>query len=224
MKLHVIAVICAISACPISGQLKQWLDQTASTPEAVSQLESHVTHIARTADDFLNFPDHSQQLQRNFTAAEVSKCMGRNGGCVYIIYDGKVLDLTDFLPHHSGGADVLLQQAGSDATAAMRASGMPPQVFDVFLQKFVIGNLVSSKSQSEESASSVPTTMKLVRIRSPRANRNCGWLINYMGLCDYMIRFNKLYEEYKVLAMNIYAQTSARYNKFVHRNNITVLK
>ncbi|KAJ8728491.1 hypothetical protein PYW07_006187 [Mythimna separata] len=98
--------------------------------------------LARYAEDFEAFPDKSKQVQRNFTLAEVRRCDGQGGGCLYVVYDGQVLDLTEFAPYHLGGTHTLHKYAGQDATAAMLAAGMPAQVFDVFLKRFIVGRLL----------------------------------------------------------------------------------
>ncbi|XP_026736482.1 fatty acid desaturase 1-like [Trichoplusia ni] len=111
--------------------------------QAAEQAKGQMTdNFPRSVEDFSQFTDKSKQSQRHFTRAEVSRCAGRGRSCLYIIYNKLVLDLTDFAKFHPGGSGLLSRYAGSDATAAMRATGMPPAVFDTLLQRFVIGTLV----------------------------------------------------------------------------------
>ncbi|KAJ8721123.1 hypothetical protein PYW08_006588 [Mythimna loreyi] len=159
---------------------RELIDLFGNAMETAEQAAGQVTGqlsstFARSADDFDAFPDKSKLAQRNFTLAEVRRCAGQRAGCLYIVYDGQVLDLTQFAPFHLGGASMLEQYAGRDATAAMRAAGMPAQVFDVFLKRFVVGRLVQTATASSSSAST-PS-------RSPAVIQTCGWIPSLMGLC-----------------------------------------
>ncbi|KAG5889927.1 hypothetical protein JTB14_010077 [Gonioctena quinquepunctata] len=59
--------------------------------------------------------------------------------CWIIIYD-RVYDVTDFLDEHPGGADIILECAGREASSAFRGSGHSPQAVRA-LDKFYIGEL-----------------------------------------------------------------------------------
>ncbi|OSX64028.1 hypothetical protein POSPLADRAFT_1137596 [Postia placenta MAD-698-R-SB12] len=50
-----------------------------------------------------------------------------NSDC-WVIVDNKVYDVTDFIPAHPGGARMLLNFAGRDATAASRPFHAPPRI------------------------------------------------------------------------------------------------
>ncbi|XP_075982247.1 uncharacterized protein LOC142980636 isoform X2 [Anticarsia gemmatalis] len=127
------------------SKLMQWYSQFEESHEVEGSADQLATKLATGVADFARFTDWSKQDQRNFTLSEVSQCTGQDGRCLYIVFDNRVLDLTEFLPYHSGGSSILLEYAGHDASAAMRAAGMPAQVFNQFLHKFVIGRVVPSK-------------------------------------------------------------------------------
>ncbi|XP_018574981.1 cytochrome b5-like [Anoplophora glabripennis] len=61
------------------------------------------------------------------------------GDCWIIIYD-RIYDVTDFLQEHPGGADILLDYAGRDATVAFRGSGHSSHAIRT-LERFCIGEL-----------------------------------------------------------------------------------
>jgi L-lactate dehydrogenase (cytochrome) len=52
--------------------------------------------------------------QKLISAEEVAKHNTRDD--CWVIISGQVYDVTDFLDQHPGGANVILQQAGDDAT------------------------------------------------------------------------------------------------------------
>lgn len=59
--------------------------------------------------------------------------------CWIIIYD-RVYDVTDFLDQHPGGADLLLEYAGRDASVAFRGSGHSQDSLQM-LTKYYVGDL-----------------------------------------------------------------------------------
>ncbi|KAJ8929231.1 hypothetical protein NQ314_018110 [Rhamnusium bicolor] len=59
--------------------------------------------------------------------------------CWIIIYD-RVYDVTDFLEEHPGGADILLEYAGREASVAFRGCGHSAQAIRA-LDRFFIGEL-----------------------------------------------------------------------------------
>lgn len=57
--------------------------------------------------------------EKVFTAEEVAK--HKKDGDVWLIVHGKVYDVSKFLDEHPGGVDVLMEQAGQDATSNFEA-------------------------------------------------------------------------------------------------------
>ncbi|KAK9879566.1 hypothetical protein WA026_006634 [Henosepilachna vigintioctopunctata] len=66
-------------------------------------------------------------------------CHDSRKDCWVVIYD-RVYDVTDFLDKHPGGADLLLEYAGRDASVAFRSSGHSNTALSL-LEKFFIGEL-----------------------------------------------------------------------------------
>ncbi|KAJ3217280.1 Cytochrome b5 [Dinochytrium kinnereticum] len=58
----------------------------------------------------------------------------------WMVVDKKVFDVTKFLDEHPGGEEVLLEQAGSDATEAFEEIGHSDDARDL-LKKFYVGEL-----------------------------------------------------------------------------------
>ncbi|KAL1845244.1 hypothetical protein VTK73DRAFT_818 [Phialemonium thermophilum] len=54
-------------------------------------------------------------MSQTFTAAEVAKHKDEKEG-FYVIIDGNVYDVTNFLDEHPGGAKILKRVAGRDAS------------------------------------------------------------------------------------------------------------
>ncbi|GJQ84112.1 hypothetical protein Trydic_g12085 [Trypoxylus dichotomus] len=59
--------------------------------------------------------------------------------CWIVVYD-RIYDITGFIKEHPGGADVLLEHAGRDATIAFRSTGHSSFAIKA-LEKYYVGNL-----------------------------------------------------------------------------------
>ncbi|KAK4936659.1 hypothetical protein LTR10_022511 [Elasticomyces elasticus] len=55
-------------------------------------------------------------MSKTFTAADVAKHDAKSGKELYIIVDGTVYDVTNFVDEHPGGAKILKRVAGKDAS------------------------------------------------------------------------------------------------------------
>ncbi|KAJ6652495.1 hypothetical protein lerEdw1_011465 [Lerista edwardsae] len=109
---------------------------------------------------------HSEPPQggRYITLAEVEK---RNTDKeTWIVLHGRVYDITSFLGEHPGGEEVLLEQAGRDATESFEDVGHSLDARDM-LKQFLIGEVHPRDCQSE--ASKVPN-------KSP-SNESSFWTV-----------------------------------------------
>jgi len=75
---------------------------------------------------------------RRFTKEEISNHCSTYS-CWVIIRD-KVYDVTPFIREHPGGMDVLLENAGIDATASFEASGHSADARSL-MRKYYIGDV-----------------------------------------------------------------------------------
>eukprot|EP00958_Prasinococcus_capsulatus_P010685 scaffold1042_cov401-Prasinococcus_capsulatus_cf.AAC.12 len=75
--------------------------------------------------------------QATYTKEEVAKHDKRDD--CWIIVDGKVYDVTDYVEEHPGG-DAILNNAGADSSDAFHGPQHPSRVFDI-VDDFLIGTL-----------------------------------------------------------------------------------
>ncbi|KAJ1722352.1 Cytochrome b5 isoform E [Coemansia erecta] len=78
---------------------------------------------------------------KSFTAAEIKKHSKRDD--IWIVVHGKVYDVTKFLDEHPGGEEVILENAGLDATEAFEDIGHSEDARDM-LKDYFVGNLEGS--------------------------------------------------------------------------------
>lgn len=77
-----------------------------------------------------------------FTLSEVSEHW-QSDDCWIVVFD-RVYDVTDFVDEHPGGAFIMQEHFGRDATLVFRGSRHGPDAYDM-LDKFLIGVLVESE-------------------------------------------------------------------------------
>lgn len=96
----------------------------------------------KTASD--RIPAQTRE-KRGYTLAEIAK--HKTIDDVWIIVDGKVYDVTDYVPEHAGG-DAILNNAGADSTAGFKGPQHPASVWDV-LALYHIGHVEDPEPKSE---------------------------------------------------------------------------
>jgi cytochrome-b5 reductase len=87
-----------------------------------------------------------------YTAADVAKHNKKED--LWLIIDGYVFDVTKFFDEHPGGGELLLNEAGTDATRKYKEANHPEHVMED-RKKYIIGKLQvdeSSSSSAEKSA------------------------------------------------------------------------
>uniref|UniRef100_A0A915BF90 Cytochrome b5 heme-binding domain-containing protein n=3 Tax=Parascaris univalens TaxID=6257 RepID=A0A915BF90_PARUN len=88
---------------------------------------------------------------REITVDEVAK--HNTATSLWIIYNDKVLDLTEFLNEHPGGDQVLLEVAGQDGTSRFRDIQHSTDAIEM-TEQYVIGSV--KKDTSSLKRTSVP--------------------------------------------------------------------
>ncbi|CAH2067158.1 unnamed protein product, partial [Iphiclides podalirius] len=83
-------------------------------------------------------PGTPEAKDRILTLAEVSQ-HDTPQDCWVVIYD-RVYDISTFLDEHPGGADIMLEYAGRDASTAFRSSGHSKMAAKA-LERFLVGEL-----------------------------------------------------------------------------------
>ncbi|XP_041970058.1 cytochrome b5-like [Aricia agestis] len=82
---------------------------------------------------------------KRFTEAEVAAHSGQDGRAAWIVYRDGVYDVTAYVAEHPGG-EVLLEEAGRDATAAFDDVGHSTDARAV-LAKYKVGELVEEEKK-----------------------------------------------------------------------------
>ncbi|KAG0675360.1 Cytochrome b5 [Pichia californica] len=91
-------------------------------------------------------------MSKTFSAEEVSQHNTRDD--IWIIYNNKVYDVTQYLDEHPGGEEVILDCAGGDSTEAFDDIGHSEDAHEM-LESLFIGDLIGGiKPKSNNSKSS----------------------------------------------------------------------
>lgn len=81
----------------------------------------------------------------------------------WLLVNGKVYDVTEFLEEHPGGYDIILQSAGKDATQDFDEIGHSNSARDL-LEKYIIGRVEGGQAAAPEKA--VKPAVPVVQERS----------------------------------------------------------
>ncbi|XP_046971047.1 cytochrome b5-like [Vanessa cardui] len=119
------------------------MSRRADFPWPHSFIPINPQSVLKGVENFERFLDKSQLEQRNFKWRELPYYDGRGGRPLYVVSDGAVYDVTEFVNFHAGGDHHLRNNAGKDVTRLMRAAGMPDYVFTDVLKRFKVGKIAS---------------------------------------------------------------------------------
>ncbi|GAB1197259.1 hypothetical protein APSETT444_006552 [Aspergillus pseudonomiae] len=112
-----------------------------------------------------------------YSAAEVASHNRKDD--IWIIVHGKVFDITNYLQDHPGGAEVLIDTAGTDATEAFEDVGHSEDSVEI-MQEFLIGTLKDAKEyvppKKVQLVAQKPETM-----RQPSGSRPVGTIAGVLG-------------------------------------------
>ncbi|KAG0338121.1 hypothetical protein BG000_004523 [Podila horticola] len=94
---------------------------------------------------------------KTFSFADLADHSSRDS--LYLAVGGKVYDCTDFIDEHPGGEEVLLDEAGRDATESFEDVGHSDEAREIMYKMFV-GNVKSDGTEKTKAKSASATTPK----------------------------------------------------------------
>ncbi|XP_075982301.1 cytochrome b5-like [Anticarsia gemmatalis] len=83
---------------------------------------------------------------KEYTFADVATRNGRNGQPLWMVYKDSIYDLTKYMHEHPGGDDVLMDEAGKDATRAFDDVGHSSDAKHV-MTKHKVGEIVEEEKR-----------------------------------------------------------------------------
>ncbi|KAG0082000.1 hypothetical protein BGZ92_011938 [Podila epicladia] len=94
---------------------------------------------------------------KTFSFADLADHGSRDS--LYLAVGGKVYDCTDFIDEHPGGEEVLLDEAGRDATESFEDVGHSDEAREI-MYKMYVGDLKSDGTEKTKAKSASVTTPK----------------------------------------------------------------
>ncbi|GJJ71315.1 cytochrome b5 [Entomortierella parvispora] len=101
---------------------------------------------------------------KTYTLAELSQHTSKTSLLVAI--HGKVYDVTGFIDEHPGGEEVLLDEAGKDATESFEDVGHSDEARDI-MSKLYVGELNAEGASTTKPKSSYQSTPKPIPASEP---------------------------------------------------------
>uniref|UniRef100_H3CVD0 Cytochrome b5 type B n=2 Tax=Tetraodon nigroviridis TaxID=99883 RepID=H3CVD0_TETNG len=133
-------------------------------------MNKNVSNASTGAVDSTNVEENGRPVESDvkyFTLEEIKEHNMSND--TWIVIHDKVYDITRFLEEHPGGEEVLLEQAGGDATESFEDVGHSTDAREM-LQQYLVGE-VHMEDRSKDSAKKEPQT-------SPKETSSwTSWLI-----------------------------------------------
>ncbi|XP_011500771.1 PREDICTED: cytochrome b5 type B-like [Ceratosolen solmsi marchali] len=119
-----------------------------------------------------------------YTLEEVARHNGRIEPRCWIIVRGVVYDVTDFMAEHPGGAELIAERAGTDATSAFEDLGHSSDAKKI-LKKYEIGWLAETggRESSEEAPTSDLAVAEGVPIKKSNWRQRRKFLSMILGPC-----------------------------------------
>ncbi|KAI8149792.1 cytochrome b5 [Fennellomyces sp. T-0311] len=82
-----------------------------------------------------------------YSSADVAKHNTKND--LWVVIHNKVYDITEFVQEHPGGEEVLIDEAGKDATEAFEDIGHSEEAREFYLTKYEIGELDEASRKTD---------------------------------------------------------------------------
>ncbi|PYI32073.1 cytochrome b5 reductase, partial [Aspergillus indologenus CBS 114.80] len=106
---------------------------------------------------------------------------------IWIVVHGQVFDVTNYLQDHPGGAEVLLETAGTDATADFEDVGHSEDSRDI-LQEYLIGTLKDAKKYvSPKAVRVIPQKSEKTTPPSSSSARSMGAIAGALGTATALL-------------------------------------
>lgn len=128
----------SLSASLPVQQEQSEIDLMAFTMAALSFVNPWAVEAKPSQWDDQITPGSPKAKDRTITLAEV-RLHDSPQDCWVVIYD-RVYDITTFFDEHPGGADIMFEYAGHDASTAFRSSGHSRMATKA-LERFLVGEL-----------------------------------------------------------------------------------
>ncbi|XP_011142869.1 cytochrome b5 [Harpegnathos saltator] len=114
-----------------------------------------------------------------YSLADVAKCNGKNGARTWIVIYDCVYDVTDYMHQHPGGADLLEEYAGRDATRGFDDFGHSTDAKKI-MKEYLIGELEDEDKRANRKKKQISNGVKAEK--SDRWRRR-GFLAVLCGNC-----------------------------------------
>ncbi|KAF9581723.1 hypothetical protein BGW38_001154 [Lunasporangiospora selenospora] len=108
-----------------------------------------------------------------FTLADLAEHSSRED--LYLVIDGKVYDCTKFLDEHPGGEEVLVDEAGKDATESFEDVGHSEEAREMLTDMFV-GNFQSEGGVKTAKSATSTTPKPIPATDSQDSGRLVSWI------------------------------------------------
>ncbi|RAH45852.1 putative cytochrome b5 reductase [Aspergillus brunneoviolaceus CBS 621.78] len=106
---------------------------------------------------------------------------------IWIVVHGQVFDVTKYLQDHPGGAEVLLETAGTDATVDFEDVGHSEDSRDI-LQEYLIGTLKDAKKYvSPKAVRVIPQRSEKTTPPSSSSARSVGAIVGALGTATALL-------------------------------------
>ncbi|KAG0281556.1 hypothetical protein BGZ95_002364 [Linnemannia exigua] len=110
---------------------------------------------------------------KTFTTADLAAHCSRTS--LYLAVGGKVYDCTDFIDEHPGGEEVLIDEAGKDATESFEDVGHSDEAREI-MYKMYVGEYEADASAKKPKSASSTTPKPIPAGESADSGRLVSWV------------------------------------------------
>ncbi|KAG0369220.1 hypothetical protein BGZ54_010571 [Gamsiella multidivaricata] len=110
---------------------------------------------------------------KTFTIADLAQHSSKSS--LYLAVGGKVYDCTDFIDEHPGGEEVLIDEAGKDATESFEDVGHSEEAREI-MHKMYVGEFKDDGAGKKAKATSSMTPKPIPAGESSDSGRFVSWV------------------------------------------------